>query len=81
MIVRISGEGQFDVADDSVDSLNQYDAKLEAALAGLPFSRAGEVVDGAELVIAGIGGGAALRIGGELAVEGKYASLKPSTAG
>jgi phosphoribosylformylglycinamidine synthase II len=36
---------------------------FEAALAGLPFSRAGEVVDGAELVIAGIGGGAALRAG------------------
>ncbi len=32
MIIRILGEGQFDVPDDSIDSLNELDAKLEAAL-------------------------------------------------
>ena len=32
MIVRISGEGQFDVADDTLESLNELDAQLEAAL-------------------------------------------------
>ncbi len=33
MIVRILGEGQFDVADASVERLNQLDAALEATIA------------------------------------------------
>lgn len=32
MIVRILGEGQYDVADDAVAGLNEYDAALEAAI-------------------------------------------------
>lgn len=32
MIVRISGEGQFDVPDDAMESFNQYDSALESAL-------------------------------------------------
>lgn len=32
MIVRILGEGQYDVPDDLADSLNQHDAALEAAV-------------------------------------------------
>ncbi|MDX6327281.1 MAG: hypothetical protein QOK15_3635 [Nocardioidaceae bacterium] len=32
MIIRILGEGQFDVADDAVDALNELDSKLEAAI-------------------------------------------------
>ncbi len=32
MIVRILGEGQFDVADDALDRLNEYDAAVEAAV-------------------------------------------------
>jgi len=33
MIVRILGEGQFDVADSELDRLNTLDAALEAAVA------------------------------------------------
>ena len=33
MIVRILGEGQFDVADSSLDELNRLDQALEAAVA------------------------------------------------
>jgi phosphoribosylformylglycinamidine synthase len=36
---------------------------FEAALAGLPFARAGEVTDAAELVVVGVAGGEALRAG------------------
>jgi len=32
MIVRIMGEGQFDVPDDAVDALNVLDAEVEAAV-------------------------------------------------
>jgi hypothetical protein len=32
MIVRILGEGQYDVADDAVDGLNELDAAVEAAV-------------------------------------------------
>ncbi|MGL5808591.1 MAG: PspA-associated protein PspAA [Nocardioides sp.] len=32
MIVRILGEGQFDVSEDGVDRLNQLDAAVEAAV-------------------------------------------------
>ncbi len=32
MIVRILGEGQYDVADDALDRLNQYDAAVETAV-------------------------------------------------
>ena len=32
MIIRILGEGQFDVPDDAVDGLNELDAQLEAAV-------------------------------------------------
>ena len=32
MIVRILGEGQFDVADEAVDRLNELDAAVEAAV-------------------------------------------------
>jgi len=32
MIVRISGEGQYDVPDDALDGLNELDASLEQAL-------------------------------------------------
>ncbi|GAB2880018.1 PspA-associated protein PspAA [Nocardioides pacificus] len=32
MIVRIMGEGQFDVADESVDQLNELDDAVEAAV-------------------------------------------------
>ena len=32
MIIRILSEGQYDVPDDQVDSLNEHDAKLEAAV-------------------------------------------------
>jgi hypothetical protein len=32
MIVRILGEGQWDVADDRLDSLNELDAAVEAAV-------------------------------------------------
>ncbi len=32
MIVRILGEGQFEVSDDSIAELNRLDAELEAAL-------------------------------------------------
>ena len=32
MIVRILGEGQFDVADDALDRLNELDAAVEAAV-------------------------------------------------
>ncbi len=34
MIVRILGEGQFDVADDAVESLNALDAAVESAVDG-----------------------------------------------
>ncbi|MCH1868187.1 hypothetical protein [Nocardioides sp. CFH 31398] len=33
MIVRILGEGQFDVADDRIDTLNELDDAVEAAIA------------------------------------------------
>lgn len=33
MIVRILGEGQYDIADSDVDRLNALDAALEAAVA------------------------------------------------
>jgi phosphoribosylformylglycinamidine (FGAM) synthase-like enzyme len=36
---------------------------FEAALAGLPFSRAGEVTDGRELIVSGVAGGELLRAG------------------
>ena len=32
MIVRILGEGQYDVSDDALDRLNQYDAAVESAV-------------------------------------------------
>jgi hypothetical protein len=32
MIVRILGEGQWEVADDEMDALNQLDARVEAAV-------------------------------------------------
>ena len=32
MIVRILGEGQFDVSDDALDRLNELDATVEAAV-------------------------------------------------
>lgn len=32
MIVRILGEGQFEVADDRLDALNELDAQVEAAV-------------------------------------------------
>jgi hypothetical protein len=32
VIIRILGEGQFDVADTAVDRLNELDSSLEAAL-------------------------------------------------
>jgi len=32
MIIRILGEGQYDLADDRVDELNVADARLEAAV-------------------------------------------------
>lgn len=32
MIVRILGEGQYDVAEDELDRLNQLDAAVEAAV-------------------------------------------------
>jgi hypothetical protein len=32
MIVRILGEGQFDVSDDAIDRLNQLDAAVESAV-------------------------------------------------
>ena len=32
MIVRILGEGQYDVTDDALDRLNALDAELEAAV-------------------------------------------------
>lgn len=32
MIVRILGEGQFDVADESMDRLNELDAAVESAV-------------------------------------------------
>ena len=32
MIVRILGEGQWEVSDDQLDGLNQLDAKVEAAV-------------------------------------------------
>lgn len=32
MIVRILGEGQFDVADNAVERLNELDAQVEAAV-------------------------------------------------
>ena len=34
MIVRILGEGLFDVADDALGRLNDYDAAVEAAVEG-----------------------------------------------
>ena len=34
MIVRILGEGQYDVADDALGRLNEYDAAVEAAVEG-----------------------------------------------
>ena len=32
MIVRILGEGQYDVADDALDRLNDYDTAVESAV-------------------------------------------------
>ena len=32
MIVRILGEGQYDVADEALDRLNEYDAAVESAV-------------------------------------------------
>jgi hypothetical protein len=32
VIVRILGEGQYDVADDALDRLSQYDSALESAV-------------------------------------------------
>ena len=32
MIVRILGEGQYDVADDALDRLNEFDAAVESAV-------------------------------------------------
>ena len=32
MIVRILGEGQYDVADDALDRLNEYDSAVESAV-------------------------------------------------
>jgi hypothetical protein len=32
MIVRILGEGQYDVAEDALERLNQYDSAVEAAV-------------------------------------------------
>lgn len=33
MIIRILGEGQYDVSDDAVDRLNRLDAEVESAVA------------------------------------------------
>ena len=50
MIIRILGEGQFDVADHAIDQLNELDSALENAVeAGdeAAFSAAlGELLDG-----------------------------------
>lgn len=32
MIIRILGEGQYDVAEDAIDGLNELDSSLEAAV-------------------------------------------------
>ena len=32
MIVRILGEGQFDLSDDAISALNELDAKVESAI-------------------------------------------------
>jgi hypothetical protein len=32
MIIRILGEGQFDVSEDALNALNELDAELEAAI-------------------------------------------------
>ena len=32
MIVRILGEGQYDVSDDAISALNELDAKVESAV-------------------------------------------------
>ncbi|MFT4081996.1 MAG: hypothetical protein QM638_05375 [Nocardioides sp.] len=32
MIVRILGEGQYDVSDDAIDRLNELDARVESAV-------------------------------------------------
>jgi len=32
MIIRILGEGQYDVPDDAIDGLNELDSRLEAAV-------------------------------------------------
>ena len=32
MIIRILGEGQYDVAEDAIDGLNELDSSLEAAI-------------------------------------------------
>ena len=32
MIIRILGEGQFDVSDEALNRLNEYDAAVEAAV-------------------------------------------------
>ena len=34
MIIRILGEGQYDVAEPALDRLNELDARLEAAIDG-----------------------------------------------
>ena len=54
MIVRILGEGQYDVADDALDRLNELDAAVEAAVeAGdeAAFAAAlGQLLDGVRTV-------------------------------
>lgn len=34
MIIRILGEGQYDIADSALDRLNELDAAVESAVAG-----------------------------------------------
>ena len=54
MIIRILGEGQYDVADQALDLLNELDAALEAAVdagdeAAFPAAL-GELLDGVRSV-------------------------------
>jgi hypothetical protein len=46
MIVRILGEGQWDVADDQMEALNQLDARVEAAVEAGSESDLGAALSG-----------------------------------
>ena len=50
MIVRILGEGQFDVADDALDRLNELDSAVEAAI---PASDEAAFITGVDLLVDG----------------------------